>query len=158
MIQLRQQDIFALYSLPYSNDHYLIRQLSDNNNKFNTDSLTEQGFVIHPFVENTTSPSIFIKKDEFYKNPVVEFFSNHIGNTKSITQSTYLNQVQKFIKATQKNYQKIIFSRIETINLQTGDLFQLFTTLKDLYSNAFIYLFNIILTFFLLSFYFLLYI
>ncbi|MFK7949181.1 MAG: chorismate-binding protein [Saprospiraceae bacterium] len=143
MIQLRQQDIFALYSLPSSKDHYLIRQLSDDTNTFNTESLKQQGFVIHPFVENEVSPSIFIKKDEFHKNPIVEFFSNHIGNTKSITKSTYLNQVQKFITATQKDYQKIIFSRIETIHLRTGDLFQLFTTLKDLYKNAFVYLFNI---------------
>lgn len=143
MIQLRQPDIFALYSLPSSKDHYLIRQLSDNTNNFNKKSLKQQGFVIHPFVENRNTPSIFIKKDEFHKNPVIEFFSNHSGNTKSITQSTYLNQVQRFITATQNDYQKIIFSRIETINLQTGDLFQLFTTLKDLYKNAFVYLFNI---------------
>lgn len=143
MIQLRQKDIFALYSLPYSKNHYLVRQLSDNTSKFNTNSLTQSGFVIHPFVENEDSPSVFIQKDEFHKNPVIEFFSNHIGNVKSITQSTYLNQVQNFIEATRKNYQKIIFSRIETMHLQTGDLFHLFTTLKDLYKNAFVYLFNI---------------
>ena len=143
MIQLGQKDIFALYSLPYSKDHYLIRQLGNNINKFNTDSLTQSGFVIHPFVEDEKSPSIFIRKDAFHKNPVIEFFSNHIGNIKSITQSTYLDQVQKFIEATQSGYQKIIFSRIETVHLQTGDLFPLFTTLKDLYKNAFVYLFNI---------------
>lgn len=143
MIQLRQKDIFALYSLPNSKDHYLVRQLSDNTNKFNTDSLTQSGFVIHPFVETEASPSVFIRKDRLYKNPIVTFFSNHSGNTKSITQSTYLRQVQQFIEATRKDYQKIIFSRIETINLQTGDLFHLFRTLKDLYKEAFVYLFNI---------------
>ena len=143
-MQLRQKDTFALYSLPYSENHYLVRQLSDNNtNIFNRESLRQSGFLIHPFVENKSAPSIFIRKDEFHKNPVVEFFSKHTGNVKSITQSTYLTQVQKFIKATQTNYQKIIFSRIETISLATGDLFQLFITLKDLYKNAFVYLFNI---------------
>lgn len=143
MIHLRQQDIFALYSLPYSKDHYLVRQLSENTNTYNTTTLKEQGFVIQPFVETTNAPSIFIKKDRFYKNPIINFFSNHIGNIQSISRHTYLQQVQQFITATQKDYQKIIFSRIETINLQTGDLFQLFTTLKDLYKNAFVYLFNI---------------
>ena len=142
-MQLRQKDTFALYSLPYSENHYLIRQLGDDINKFNRESLRQSGFVIHPFVEDKSALHVFISKDEFYKNPVIEFSSKHTGNVKSITRSTYLTQVQQFIKATQTNYQKIIFSRIETINLATGDLFHLFITLKDLYKNAFVYLFNI---------------
>ena len=143
MIRLGQQDTFALYSLPYSKDHFLVRQLSENTNRFNILTLKEQGFVVHPFVETTNSPSIFIKKDRFYKNPIIEFISIHRGNVSSISRQTYLQQIQQFIKATQQKYQKIIFSRIETIHLQTGDLFHLFITLKDLYKNAFVYLFNI---------------
>ena len=61
MIRLRQQDIFALYSLPYSKDHFLVRQFSENTNTFNNSTLSEQGFVIQPFEETTNASSIFIK-------------------------------------------------------------------------------------------------
>ncbi|NJN77137.1 MAG: isochorismate synthase [Saprospiraceae bacterium] len=143
MIKLRQHDIFALYNLPYSTEHFLIRQMDNQINEFNDKSLTKQGFVIHPFVENRYYPAVFIRKDEWYRNPTIAFYSNHKGSVKSIDRTTYLKEVQQFIRATQRQYKKVIFSRIETIKLQTGDLFQLFITLKEMYKNAFVYLFNL---------------
>lgn len=143
MIKLRQHDVFALYSLPYSAAHFLIRQIDNDIIQFNSESLQQQGFVIHPFEENKSCPAVFIRQDRLYKNPIVHFTSQHQGAVKSIDKEQYLEQVQDFITATQRDYKKIIFSRIETINLQTGDLFQLFNTLKELHENAFVYLFNL---------------
>ena len=143
MIKLRQHDVFALYSLPYSAAHFLIRQMDSNITQFNSESLQQQGFVIHPFKEDKTYPAVFIRKDKLYKNPIIEFYSNHKGSVASIDRQTYLEEVQDYIAATQQQYKKVIFSRIETIKLQTGDLFQLFKTLKEMYKNAFVYLFNL---------------
>lgn len=143
MIKLKQQDIFALYSLPHSEDHFLIRQNDKHINKFNSESLQKKGFVVYPFIEDKHCPAVFIQKDRMYKNPKIQFFSNHNGMVESIDRQTYLEQVQEFIGATQREYKKIIFSRIETIKLQTGDLYHLFDTLKQLYKNAFVYLFNL---------------
>ena len=143
MIRLKQQDIFALYSLPHSEEHFLIRQFDNHINTFNNETLQKKGFVVYPFVENKHFPAVFIKKDRLYKNPKIQFFSKHQGTVNSIDRQTYLEQVQEFIGATQQSYKKIIFSRIETIKLQTGDLYHLFDTLKQLYKNAFVYLFNL---------------
>lgn len=143
MIKLRQQDVFALYSLPYSKDHSLIRQTDNTINKFDNESLQRKGFVVYPFVETQSYPAVFIRKDRSYKNPKVEFVTDQRGSVKSIDRAIYLEQVQDFIAATQERYKKIIFSRIETIHLQTEDLFQLFMTLKEMYKDAFVYLFNL---------------
>lgn len=143
MIQLGQKDIFALYSLPKSKDYFMIQQNDSRLSKFGVSMMNREGFLIHPFVEKASSPAVFIRKDRFYKNPVIQFFSNHKGSVQNINRSTYLNEVKGFIRATQQEFQKVIFSRIETINLQTGDLFQLFKTLKELHTNAFVYLFNL---------------
>lgn len=143
MIRLGQNNIFALYSLPYNDDHYLIRQYGKQLRKFTKSSLQKEGFVVYPFMTSAAFPSIFIKKDALYKNPEIEFISKHSGTVKSINKEIYLRNIQDFIEATQTDYKKIIFSRIETVNLETGDLFQLFTTLKELYPNTFVYLFNI---------------
>ncbi len=143
MIRLGQNNIFALYSLPYNDNHYLIRQDGKQLHEFTKSSLKEEGFVVYPFMTSENFPSVFIKKDALFKNPKIEFLSQHQGSIKSINKKTYLKNIQAFIKATQTNYKKIIFSRIETVNLETGDLFQLFTALKELYPNTFVYLFNI---------------
>ncbi len=143
MIKLKQHDIFALYSLPYSEDYFMVQQESRALQVFDEQKIKGEGFVIQPFSESIESPAVFIQKDKLYKNPMVEFFSHHKGQVKSIHRSTYLKQVETFIKATQQDYKKIIFSRIETIALQTGDLFQLFMTLKELHRNAFVYLYNL---------------
>jgi isochorismate synthase len=143
MIKLRQYDVFALYSLPYSTEHFLIRQMDNNITQFNSKSLQQQGFVIHPFKEDKSCPAVFIRQDKLHKNPIIHFTSNHRGTVRSIDREQYLEQVQDFIEATQQDYKKIIFSRIETVNLETGDLFQLFNTLKELYPNTFVYLFNL---------------
>lgn len=143
MTRLGQNHIFALYSLPYRAEHYLIRQQGSTVQGFKPSDLQREGFVVYPFQASADSPAVFITKDSFYKNPSISFFSQHEGEVKSINRQTYLRQVEEFIGATQRDFQKIIFSRIETIHLQTGDLFQLFMTLKELYPNAFVYLFNL---------------
>ena len=73
----------------------------------------------------------------------MQFLSEHTGNLTSISKNHYLQTVGKFIKATQEQYQKIIYSRIKPFQFDTGNLFELFMALKEQYQKTFVYLVNI---------------
>lgn len=142
-VHLTSNDTFALYSLPDDADHFLIRQYTNTLQPFNAESVNQEGFVFYPFEETLASPSIFILKEAFLKNPIIRFVSKHKGVPICISKYQYLNTVKKFIAATQQTHQKIIYSRIKPFLLDTDNLFELFITLKEIYSKAFVYLVNI---------------
>lgn len=142
-IVLQASDMFALYSLPNDDNYFLIRQQSSAITPFDGVTFDQPGFVFHPFTVSEKYPSVLIKKDKFDKNPRIRFKSENKGKVKVINQTTYLNTVDRFIEATQNCFKKLIFSRIETVNLPTDDLFPLFIALQATYPDTFVYLVNI---------------
>ena len=142
-IYLTSKDTFALYSLPDDDNHFLMRQFTNILIPFNVQTVHKEGFVFYPFEESVKYPSILIKKEAFIKNPLVQFVATHKENLTCISKNQYLRTVSKFIKATQKEYQKIIYSRIKPFQFDTGNLFELFMALKEMYQKTFVYLVNI---------------
>ena len=88
-------------------------------------------------------PAILIEQDEVIKNPIIQFQATNRGTVYESTETEYLEDVAQFINATQTDFTKIIFSRIQSVPLLTADLFPLFETLQATYPDTFVYLVNI---------------
>jgi isochorismate synthase len=144
---------FAAYTLPHETMFSLIVQKSK---AIELNNLSEQheGFMLHPFEENTHNPILLIKND-FYlrekdRNPELLNFiqakkNYQIKNTESypqISKKEYLNQFEQFSCALKKGkYKKLVLSRVENISIDNlFDIITLFKELNNKYHSSFNYL------------------
>lgn len=142
-ISLKYNDSFALYSLPGDQNHFLLKQRDSGYTYLDQQTFDQNGFVLYPFDRTKESPGIFIRNEVLIPNATIQFHAHHSKEVTSISKEDYLKNVREFIAATNDNFQKIIYSRVKVIHVESGNLMELFEALKNAYPNAFVYLVNI---------------
>ncbi len=138
---LTQNDIFAIYRLPHSDNRIIIIQNSKENILFNENSFNKKGFVFYPF-STENHPAIFINADEIHINKNFDLRIENINNSIDITKREYLKKIKFFVEEIKNGYRKIVLSRTKSLKKDSFDLFRLFIELDNSYSNAMIFLIN----------------
>lgn len=148
-ICLRKNRNFVVFSIPESNTFTVIIESDSEINPL------KKGFVIHPFQESKSTPSVFIPADfEFSSNAISDANIEDIealntlpkvddssGNS-PISKEKYLQDLTSGIdRLKTTDLQKFIFSRIKNNSKSTNlDLSKLLFKLNEKYPNAFSYL------------------
>ncbi len=140
-IILSENDTFAVYRLPYSNDVTLIKQVKKDLSEFKNFLFRNKGFAFFPFDKNL-NPPIFITADEIYKNANFRFKIKKSLVSSDISKKEYIEKVAFFIDRIKSEYRKIVLSRTKTINNINIDIHLLFSELESNYKNAFVFLVN----------------
>lgn len=141
MIQLNQNDIFAAFRIPGSEDFTLMLQQSNDTILFGHDSLNSKGFVFSPFDQNSEVP-VFIRADKIYYNQKFCFVPDKICLLEETEKTEYLETAEKFINAINSGFRKLVLSRIKALKTKKNDVFEIFEILQRKYKNAFVYLLN----------------
>lgn len=142
MIDLKESDSFAIFRLPDDKTVYFIRQIIPHNFDFGNKILERSGFIIYPF-DNKLHKNVFISADEILINPSFKFTKYKNTGITATSESEYNEISAKFINAVEKgNFQKIVHSKIKTIENKDIDIAKLFQKLANSNKMAFVFLFN----------------
>jgi isochorismate synthase len=142
MIDLKESDSFAIFRLPDDKTVYFIRQIIPHNIDFENKILEKSGFIIYPF-DDKLHKNVFISADEILINPSFKFTKDKNTEISATSESEYNEISAKFIGAIEKgNFQKIVHSKIKTIDNPGIDIAKLFQKLANSNKNAFVFLFN----------------
>ena len=141
MIKLSQNDIFAAFRLPGSENFSLMIQQSDDANLLSSDSFNEKGFVFFPFDQKSELP-LFIRADKIYHDQKFRLVPDKISQAQETVEAEYLETAEKFINAISSGFSKLVLSRTKTLKTTKNDVFKLFEILEKKYKNAFVYLLN----------------
>ncbi len=136
-IQLSTEDAFAVYSLPGTTDHILVRGQIENN-------LSPTGaFILQRFDKKGERP-LFLTAQEVVYNAIFSFDVAHDCSQVETPKRDYLHYVEATIESiTEGHFRKVVLSRIKNVKRETQDLFDLFVSLKSTYPNAFVFIYNI---------------
>ncbi|PZX94076.1 isochorismate synthase [Flavobacterium aquariorum] len=144
MIQQQQQSLpFVLYCKP--NSDAIMGMFQQNDNLYDVVDFTEKGFVFSSFDghKNYIIPEEYseIKHFVFSKKEVSEN-ENEFASPNEIVKTNFERLVAKGIVAIKENeFQKVVLSRKETIDLVDFDLVTTFENLVQLYPATFVYCF-----------------
>ena len=141
MIQLNENDIFAAFRLPGSEQFCLMIQETDDAILFSQNAFNDKGFAFFPFDQNSELP-LFIRADKIYHNQKFSFTTDKISHIQGTTEAKYLETAEKFINAVDSGFKKLVLSRTKTLTAAKNNVFELFEILEKQYKNAFIYLLN----------------
>lgn len=142
MIELTESDSFAIFRLPDDNLVYFIRQIIPNNIDFDSKISERSGFIIFPF-DNTRHKNIFISADEILINPNFKFTKEEVTEIAATSEIEYNEISSKFIDEVEKgNFQKIVHSKIKTIENPGIDVSRLFHKIAKSNKSVFVFLFN----------------
>lgn len=142
--QQQQQNLpFVLYCKP--NSDVIIGMFQQNDNLYDVVDFTEKGFVFSSFDghKNYIIPEEYseIKRFVFEKKEASENEKEFVSPGE-IIKADYERLVAKGIEAIRKNeFQKVVLSRKETIDLVDFDLVRTFENLVQLYPATFVYCF-----------------
>ncbi|QKJ63185.1 isochorismate synthase [Flavobacterium sp. M31R6] len=141
--QLQQNLPFVLYCKP--NSDAIIGMFQQNDNLYDVVDFTEKGFVFSSFDghKNYIIPKEYseIKHFAFDKKEVSENKKEFVSPDE-IIKTNFERLVAKGIEAIQENqFQKVVLSRKETIDLLDFDLVTTFENLVQLYPATFVYCF-----------------
>ncbi|HKO77728.1 MAG TPA: hypothetical protein VJU52_10940, partial [Flavobacterium sp.] len=142
--QQQQQNLpFVLYCKP--NSDVIIGMFQQNDNLYDVVDFTEKGFVFSSFDghKNYIIPEEYseIKRFAFDKKEVSENEKEFVSPNE-ITKVNFEALVAKGIEAIRENeFQKVVLSRKETIDLLDFDLVTTFENLVQLYPATFVYCF-----------------
>lgn len=138
--EVTEQDLFALYSLPNDANHYLIIQDTDELISLDNLGPESEGFAFHPFKQSKDLPAILIKNDQFFTNPYLVFKPKSELKRECVSKEIYLDQVTGFKNALNEKLQKLVLSRIKPIERLSGNLMNMFLSLKVRHPDAFIFI------------------
>lgn len=142
---------FVVYRKPNEN---IVKGILQNNDKLNTvEDFTESGFVFAPFNDKETSILIPIKNSKVLRCDAViqseakrneESFIPNNSVIQSVAkrneESFHINLVKKVINAIEgKQFQKVVLSRCECVELSNSNPIQIFKHLLEKYKTAFVY-------------------
>lgn len=142
--QQQQQNLpFVLYCKP--NSDVIIGMFQQNDNFYEVVDFTEKGFVFSSFDGNKNyiipEENSEIKRFAFDKKEISENEKEFVSPNE-IAKANFERLVAKGIEAIQKNeFQKVVLSRKETIDLIDFDLVTTFKNLVQLYPATFVYCF-----------------
>jgi len=133
---------FVAYRKP--NETTLSSLFQKDNQLHLTKDFEESGFVFSPFeaIENTVLiPLGYSEKYEVEYITISRKSNNeHTSNLPSIEKETYINLVNKSIKAIEDGeLEKVVVSRAEMVELAEIDVVSLFKRLLNSYKSAFVY-------------------
>ncbi len=133
---------FVVYRKP--NEDVVKALLQETNDLHFTKNFTEKGFVFSPFDDSDDSVLIPIEASEAISvsnvmQSAVE--TSHIDkNTDENTKNHHINLVKKGVDAINNNeFEKVVLSRMETINVSESNPISIFKNLLNLYPSAFVY-------------------
>lgn len=144
VIQQQQQNLpFVLYIKP--NSEIVIGMFQQNDNLYDVVDFTEKGFVFSSFDghRNYIIPEEYseIKRFAFDKKEVSENVKEFVSPNE-IVKENFERLVAKGIEAIRENeFQKVVLSRKETIDLLDFDFVTTFENLVQLYPATFVYCF-----------------
>jgi isochorismate synthase len=142
MIELKESDSFAIFRLPDDNVVYFIRQIIPHNIDFESKIFDRSGFIIFPF-DIIHHKKVFISADEILINPSFKFTKEEETEISATSESEYNTISAKFIDEIEKgNFQKIVHSKIKTIENHGIDIAKLFQKIANSNKKAFVFLFN----------------
>jgi isochorismate synthase len=134
---------FVIYHKPNSNK--VLGLFQQNDNLFEVNDYTEKGFVFASFDGNQ---NYIIPENKSERSCEIWNVSKQIATQKEFalpsleTQISFQNLVAKGIQAIQTHqFQKVVLSRKESLDLTDFDLFELFKKLVHEYQSAFVYFF-----------------
>ena len=144
------QKAFVAYRKPGSSTVKALLQKDKISHKINDHS--ESGFVFAPFNAEATTYLIPAKESDFFEFefPAETFLDDRPDNVQEPTigfefmekdQKIHENLVQKGIDAIKEgNFQKVVLSRSERVQLYDPDPIRIFKNLLNKYAQAFVYL------------------
>ncbi|MDR6843464.1 isochorismate synthase [Flavobacterium granuli] len=142
--QQQQQNLpFVLYCKP--NSDAIIGMFQENNNLYDVVDFTEKGFVLSSFDGHKS----YIIPEEYSEIMHFTFDKKEVSENEKefafpneIVKANYERLVAKGIEAIRENeFQKVVLSRKETIDLLDFDLVATFENLVQLYPATFVYCF-----------------
>lgn len=132
---------FVAYRKP--NESFVKGLLQNDNTLYVIDDFSEQGFVFAPFDDKNQSILLPFDVCQDIKS---EYHSLDIDQKKTDSsilkeeQQQHIKLVEKGIEAiTLGDFQKVVLSRKETVDLKGKSVFQLFVNMLDSYPDAFVY-------------------
>ena len=139
---LRSNLPFVAYRKP--NDSSVNAILQNTNTLFSTQNFTESGFVFSPFSDSHKTVLIPLAESKMRSCTLKIKASNNKYQSRvegiDHNKDQHLNLVQKGIDAIKnRQFQKVVLSRCETINLAENQFISVFQRLLQTYSTAFVY-------------------
>jgi len=132
-VELTQQDLFVLCSMPGTTDISLYIDEQQGPEKF----------VIHPFIRHAVSTT-HISTKKIILNPDFNFTTTEACQIVETVKKDYFLQAHRLLKNIHSNtFQKAILSRIKRHTFESRDNANLFRKLVNRYPKAFTYMFNI---------------
>ncbi|MCT4582287.1 MAG: chorismate-binding protein [Flavobacteriales bacterium] len=134
---LTSSEGFVIYRTPYSNKKYY------RTGDWKEYSAQSHGFIIQSF-DNQKSFILEAPKKELNDKNIIINFPEKKQTNHELSKTAYLEQLNTFIDASQRELTKVISSRIinQSVN-QQFDLFQAFEKLASQQTNALVYILNI---------------
>jgi len=140
-LALSENDAFAIYRIPNTEDIITIVQNNNRLNKFDDSVSKKEGFVFFPFNDDKNIPVFFVA-DKIYVNAGFEFNTTKTYTTRDITKTHYQQKATFFIDEIKSGYRKIVLSRTKSVTNKNTDLNKLFFALEEKYKNAFVFMIN----------------
>ena len=132
---------FVVYRKPNSND--ISGVFLEDETLYYTDDFKESGFVFSPFSGQEKSIFMPLSKSEFIKENLHLEDSFLYSNDFEIDESSkksHIHLVEKAIDViNDKELEKVVVSRIETVEITDFDLLKIYKKLLQTYQNAFVY-------------------
>lgn len=141
--QLQQNLPFVVYKKP--DEDYLKGVFQKNDTLFEVNDFKEKGFVFASF-DGTQTYLIPENQSDIvsgiWKKNNTYFIDKEIDISNNTDKKRFEDLVAKGIQTIKNNeFQKVVLSRKETVNLNHFDLIEAFEKLIDLYSSTFVYCF-----------------
>lgn len=137
VIILSEEEAFAVYRMPGARGHVLIR------GNIVSEMPAQGGFVIQKFDKKTKPPSI-IAVNELIVNPQFSFDTTSTTTVVETPLGEYMNYANETIDEIRcGKFQKVVLSRRKKVFRNGNSLFDLFIGLKDLYPDAFVFLYHL---------------
>lgn len=134
---------FVAYRNP--NESLVKGMLQNDNSIYTVEDFTESGFLFSPFdsekkaVLFPTEQSIIMTSEILVSSEKVTNSSPNLPSEE--TRQHHINLVQKGIDAIKENsFQKVVLSRVEIVPISEDNPLQIFKSLLDTYTTAFVYL------------------
>lgn len=138
--QIDLQQPFVVYRKP--DEKRLVGYFQKNDHVYFVDDFTEKGFVFAPFKGNTI---IYFPESESDIQTAGWFTKNDIGTKKNHSaptsdKETFIEMVINAVEAIEiRQFEKVVLSRRESIELQNFDAISTFEDLLSTYPSAFVY-------------------
>jgi isochorismate synthase len=134
---------FVVYSKP--NESRVYARLQKNNTLFEVKDYTESGFIFAPFDASRATVIIPADNSDFFLIDDLTYFEKDLSsepfkNQNSLDKDFYVDLVNSSIKGiVQGDFEKVVLSRIEKVQLKQTDALFIFKKLYSSYPEAFSY-------------------